>query len=51
MFYFRATKSFHVNRRSGGGRRTGTNRMAPGRTTFLLAFTPPRRRPGVESII
>jgi hypothetical protein len=37
MFYFRATKSFHDNRRQSAHRRAGLGRTAPGRT-MLLGF-------------
>src|SRR5262249_12028910 len=49
MFYFRATKSFHDNRRPGAHSRAGTSRTAPGSTT-PPGFTPTRRRPGTVTL-
>jgi hypothetical protein len=43
MFYFHATKSFHVIRHPGTGQPRRTGRTAPGSTTLLPAFTAPRR--------
>jgi hypothetical protein len=34
MFYFRAMKGFHDNRRPGSDSRSGTGRTAPGSTTL-----------------
>jgi hypothetical protein len=34
MFYFRATKSFRVNRRPGADNRAGTSRTVPGSTAL-----------------
>jgi hypothetical protein len=50
MFYFRATKSFRVNRRPGADSRAGTSRTVPDSTTLSPAFTPPRRRPGTVTL-
>jgi hypothetical protein len=50
MFYFRATKSFHVNRRQGADSRAGTGRANPGSTTLPPAFTAPRRQPGTVTL-
>jgi hypothetical protein len=51
MFYFRATKSFHDNRRPAADSRDDTSRTAPGSTT-LLGFrrTAPHRRPGAVTL-
>jgi hypothetical protein len=50
MFYFRATKSFHDNRRQGVDNRAGAGRTAPGSTTLPSVFTAPRRRPGTVTL-
>jgi hypothetical protein len=50
MFYFRATKSFRVNRRPGADSRADTGRTVPGSTALSPAFTPPRRRLGTITL-